>query len=136
MNHSLSPEDPQLTAYALGELEGDERAAVEAALRRDPSLRLVVEDIRAAAGRVEAALANETVLPVSRLPAEMASPPQRSLRRGAQQAMAREPAKINGTRSRRPPENSRLLMTTCAAAGLTYHASRPLPIMESQEPVR
>ena len=38
MNHpTLSPDDPRLTAYALGELEGEARAAVEAALRADPA---------------------------------------------------------------------------------------------------
>ena len=34
-NQWISPDDPGLTASALGELEGDERAAVEAALRED-----------------------------------------------------------------------------------------------------
>ena len=56
----LLPDDPKLTAYALGELEGDERAAVEAALRARPELRAEVEAIRALAGRMEAALAGET----------------------------------------------------------------------------
>ena len=31
-------DDPKLTAYALGELEGGELAAVEAAVRADPAL--------------------------------------------------------------------------------------------------
>jgi anti-sigma factor RsiW len=51
--------DPQLTAYALGELEGDERAAVEAVLKTDPAARAVVDEIRATAKRLEAALAAE-----------------------------------------------------------------------------
>lgn len=51
----LSPDDPRLTAYALGELSGDERAAVEAALRKDPALRATVEEIRALAGQIESA---------------------------------------------------------------------------------
>jgi len=55
----LLPDDPKLTAYALGELTGDERAAVEAALRQNPALRVVVDDIRAAATQIEAALAEE-----------------------------------------------------------------------------
>ena len=55
----LLPDDPKLTAYALGELTGDERAAVEAALRQNPALRLVVEELRATAARIEAALAEE-----------------------------------------------------------------------------
>src|SRR3954471_24450408 len=55
----LSPDDPRLTAYALGELDGDERAAVEAALRHDPSARAAVEGIRATAAQIESALAGE-----------------------------------------------------------------------------
>ncbi|HVU26010.1 MAG TPA: von Willebrand factor type A domain-containing protein [Opitutus sp.] len=54
-------DDPKLTAYALGELEGDERAAVEAALRGDPAARAAVEEIRAMAARLELALGTETV---------------------------------------------------------------------------
>jgi len=56
---SLLPDDPKLTAYALGELEGDERAAVEAALRRDPAARAAVDEIRATAAQLAAALAAE-----------------------------------------------------------------------------
>jgi len=55
------PDDPRLTAYALGEIEGDERAAVEAALRGDAALRAAVEDIRAAAAQLECALATEAL---------------------------------------------------------------------------
>ena len=55
----LSPDDPLLTAYALGELDGPERAAVEAALAANPALRSVVDDIRATADQLELALAAE-----------------------------------------------------------------------------
>jgi hypothetical protein len=55
----LLSDDPKLTAYALGELEGEERAAVEAALVRDPALRAAVDDIRAMGANLEAALAGE-----------------------------------------------------------------------------
>ena len=51
--------DPQLTAYALGELEGDERAAIEAALQTDAAARAAVDEIRATAKQIEAALAAE-----------------------------------------------------------------------------
>ncbi|MGH7944891.1 MAG: hypothetical protein ACREF9_07770, partial [Opitutaceae bacterium] len=57
----LSPDDPKLTAYALGELTGDERAAVEAALRQRPALQSVVEEIRATAAQLGEALASEPV---------------------------------------------------------------------------
>ena len=56
---SLSPDDPLLTAYALGELDGPERATVEAALAANPALRSVVDNIRATADQLELALAAE-----------------------------------------------------------------------------
>lgn len=55
----IMPDDPRLTAYALGELEGDERASVEAAVRANPELRAAVEEIRATMAHLEAALAAE-----------------------------------------------------------------------------
>ncbi len=55
----FSPDDPLLTAYALNELEGDERAVVEAALRYDPAAREQVAEIRATASQLTAALADE-----------------------------------------------------------------------------
>jgi Ca-activated chloride channel family protein len=51
--------DPRLTAYALGELEGDERAAVEAELQTDAAARVAVDEIRATVRQLEAALAAE-----------------------------------------------------------------------------
>ena len=42
-DNSILPGDPKITAYALGELTGDERAAVEATLRKNPALRMAVE---------------------------------------------------------------------------------------------
>ena len=59
------PDDPKLTAYALGELEGDEHAAVEAALHHDPAARTAVEEIRAMGTQLEAALAGEGVAGVA-----------------------------------------------------------------------
>lgn len=56
---SLSPDDPLITAYALGELDGPERAAVEAALAANPALRTAVDNIRATADQLEIALAAE-----------------------------------------------------------------------------
>jgi Ca-activated chloride channel family protein len=55
----LDPDDPRLTAYALGELEGAEAAQVAAAVMADPSLQTVVEEIRATAGRLTDALEAE-----------------------------------------------------------------------------
>ena len=44
---TLDKNDPRLTAYALGELEGDERLEVEQALEASPELRQDVEALRA-----------------------------------------------------------------------------------------
>src|SRR3954471_24710179 len=55
----LTPDDPRLTAYALGELDDAETAAVEAALRANPGLQATVEEIRGAAAQLEMALAAE-----------------------------------------------------------------------------
>lgn len=55
----LTPDDPKLTAYALGELDADERAVVEAALAGSPEARAAVEEIRATAGRLTSELAAE-----------------------------------------------------------------------------
>ena len=71
MNDTRLPsDDPKLTAYALGELNGDERAAVEAALRENPALRLIVEEIRATAAALEAAFARTFAHPKFRAEAE------------------------------------------------------------------
>lgn len=64
----IPKDDPRLTAYALGELEGDERAAVEVALRDDPAARDAVREIRAVAERLQAALA------VEEMPEEVPAP--------------------------------------------------------------
>ena len=55
----ITPDDPRLTAYALGELEGDESTVVAAAVAADPALQAAVEEIRATAGRLTAALEAE-----------------------------------------------------------------------------
>jgi Ca-activated chloride channel family protein len=58
---TILPDDPRLTAYALGELEGEELARVEAAVRGDPALRSAVDAIRDTARSIETALAAEAV---------------------------------------------------------------------------
>lgn len=58
----LSPDDPRLTAYALGELESAERAQVAAAIAGDPVAQAAVDEIRALAGRLEEALENEPII--------------------------------------------------------------------------
>ena len=45
----FDPDDPRLTAYALGELDAADRAEVEALLADSPEARRFVEEIRATA---------------------------------------------------------------------------------------
>jgi hypothetical protein len=61
----LYPEDPRLSAYALGELDAEEAAAVESAAAADPSLQQVIDDSAAMQGLLEKRLA---IRPVSMLP--------------------------------------------------------------------
>ena len=51
--------DPRLTAYALGELDETEQAAVERELIRSDAARQAVEEIRATAGLLKEELSNE-----------------------------------------------------------------------------
>jgi len=53
----ISKNDPRLTAYALGELAGDERTAFEAELRESPEAEREVSEIRALATMLEGELA-------------------------------------------------------------------------------
>lgn len=66
---SLTPDDPRLTAFALGELEGAERAQVAAAIAANPALQSAVDDIRATAAQLESVLATE---PIPAAPADPA----------------------------------------------------------------
>jgi Ca-activated chloride channel family protein len=56
----LLPEDPRLTAYALGEIEDkQERTAIEAAVEQSPELQAVVASIRDMADLLSEGLASE-----------------------------------------------------------------------------
>jgi len=57
----LSPEDPRLTAYALGELPPEEAVVLEAALAHDPAARAFVEETRELAAQLRQALADEPI---------------------------------------------------------------------------
>ena len=52
-HNPILPDDPRLTAYAIGEMEPAEKAAFEALLARDPVARATVEDIRRTAAQHE-----------------------------------------------------------------------------------
>ncbi len=56
---TIFPADPRLTAYALGELEGDELARIEAAVAADPALQAAVAELRAFSGDLATALNDE-----------------------------------------------------------------------------
>ena len=64
----LSPDDPRLTAFALGELEAEEQAAIAAAVADHPELRHTVDEIRRAAEELTAALASEPLPSVAPMP--------------------------------------------------------------------
>src|SRR5690242_3904582 len=55
----LNPDDPRLTAYALGELEPGECAAIEAELQNNAECRQAIEEIRRAANALSTELAAE-----------------------------------------------------------------------------
>jgi len=55
----LNLDDPQLTAYALGELEGAAAAEVEKLLQENPDARAYVEELRGFGARLEQDLAAE-----------------------------------------------------------------------------
>ena len=71
---NLTPDDPKLTAYALGELDATERAAVEAALARSPECRRAVEEIRALGNELTAELAADTAIALGALPNPLNEP--------------------------------------------------------------
>ena len=55
----ISPDDPRLTAFALGEMEPPEQTEFEQLLRTDASARQSLEEIRTLAGTLRTALAEE-----------------------------------------------------------------------------
>jgi Ca-activated chloride channel homolog len=64
----LNPDDPRLTAYALGELPENERHEIEAELQSSPECRRVVEEIQQTAKTLSDQLATEPCAPL--LPAQ------------------------------------------------------------------
>jgi anti-sigma factor RsiW len=92
----ISSDDPKLTAYALGELQGQECAAIEEALRADPAARAAVEQIRAMANRVAGALAHEATADQRE---ESEAMPNNTLRSPASRAAiihGSDPSKLDG----------------------------------------
>ncbi|MEZ6120580.1 MAG: hypothetical protein R3C28_28940 [Pirellulaceae bacterium] len=56
----IHPDDPQITAYVLNELDDDQRTAFEQALSTSAELRTAVDEVRATIVRLESAFAEET----------------------------------------------------------------------------
>jgi secreted protein with Ig-like and vWFA domain len=61
----LSPDSPELTAYALGELNPAERAAVEAALADSAELRAELDELQRTIGSLDAEFAAEPAVALS-----------------------------------------------------------------------
>lgn len=59
----LSPDDPRLTAYALGEMTPAEKTAFERLLAQDPAARAAVEEIRTLTAGLDAAFQVEAAAP-------------------------------------------------------------------------
>lgn len=84
----MQPDDPRLTAFALGELEGEEHARVAAAVAAQPDLQAAVAEINFAASHLSAALAAESLPEVE--PLDLRKPlPERVHR------LARRPARAH-----------------------------------------
>lgn len=85
----LSPESPELTAYALGELDPADRAKVEAALKTSAELRAELADIQQTIGLLHNELASQ--------PAVTLSPEQRAaLLEHATQSLSTEAKSTSG----------------------------------------
>lgn len=75
----LSPEDPRLTAYALGEMEEAERLDFEKLLAKDPAAMATVESIRETSRQLESALAAEPMPEMATTDDPYRKPPARVL---------------------------------------------------------
>src|SRR5258708_3736643 len=64
-DNQILPDDPRLTAYALGELDPTERETFERLLDDSPAARAEVDDIRNLTGALAAEFRREPVLTLS-----------------------------------------------------------------------
>jgi Ca-activated chloride channel homolog len=76
ISEQIFPADPRITAYALGELEGDELKLIEAAVNADPALQAAVTELRGFGGQLSTALGDEPAV------AQEATKPAPKKRRG------------------------------------------------------
>ncbi len=103
---TLDPNDPKLTAYALGELDDAEQAEVEAALRQSPELRRAVDEIRRTAALLSEHLQAE------------ACPPLTAEQREAIFRQSEEPASPAAAAAEKPRRRRRIVLPLAAAASL------------------
>lgn len=104
--YMLSPDDPRLTAFALGELDGEDQAAIAAVVAAQPELQSVVEEIRRAAEELTAALAAEPlpeVEPVPLLAGTNGHATHGALLTFPAQTLPPRRAAVNGSHGGRPP---------------------------------
>ncbi len=113
---TFDPDDPRFTAYALGELENDERAAVEALLTQNDAARRLVDEVRSLAHLLSDQLKAE--------PGPALLPAQRDLI----EAKAKAPvvATLSGW--------SRVLRYGVAAGALTFVAGSSYIIWQQSRP--
>ncbi|HEX7618199.1 MAG TPA: von Willebrand factor type A domain-containing protein [Verrucomicrobiae bacterium] len=112
----ITPDDPKLTAYALGELDKSERAAIEAELEKSAECRRAVEEIRETAAVLEKNLATEE------LP-ELAFAQQRKIENQLKESVGR--SKTSGWRF--------LLYGGMSAAAACLIATMLLPALSSSK---
>ncbi len=72
-SEKISPDDPRLTAYALGEMEPAEHSEFEKLLKQDAAARVFVAEIKRATHRIGVALAREDVPQVGAIRLEQAA---------------------------------------------------------------
>jgi len=73
---SFDIDDPRLTAFALGELEGDEAREIESLLAREPEARRLVEEIKLTAGWLSEQLHREQARETAALADAKPAPPR------------------------------------------------------------
>lgn len=104
----FDPNDPRLTAYVLGELEGEERAAIEALVREDEQAAALVAERR------------ETAATLS---AELGSSEADTLTSSQRAAIDRAIAGAGGAKGRRPGRRRRFTRIAAVAASLLVVAA-------------
>ncbi|HEY9509013.1 MAG TPA: hypothetical protein VIV82_04055, partial [Verrucomicrobiae bacterium] len=86
---NLNPDDPRLTAYALGELPEAERAQFEAELKASAEGQKLVEEIRATAALLEKDFAEQKSLELNRAQRRAIEDQLRPPTRGATNILSR-----------------------------------------------